>query len=82
MVRTQIQLTEAQAEALRRLAAERGVSMAELVRQSVDDLLRRSDAVDRREVRRRAIAAAGTMNSGIPDLARRHDEYLAEAYDP
>ena len=39
MVRTQIQLTEEQAEGLKRLAAERGVSMAELVRQSVQRLL-------------------------------------------
>ncbi|MFQ6096433.1 MAG: ribbon-helix-helix protein, CopG family [Armatimonadota bacterium] len=33
VVRTQIQLTEAQARAVRRLAAERGVSMAQIVRQ-------------------------------------------------
>ena len=36
MVRTQIQLTEEQARALKELAAEEGVSMAELIRRSVE----------------------------------------------
>lgn len=35
MVRTQVQLTEAQIRALKRLETDRGVSMAELIRQSV-----------------------------------------------
>lgn len=37
MIRTQIQLTEEQARALKALAAARHVSVAELIRQSVDD---------------------------------------------
>ena len=36
MIRTQIQLTEAQAEKAKRLAAERGVSMAEVIRELID----------------------------------------------
>ena len=36
MIRTQIQLTEEQMEALRRLAALKKKSMADLVRQSVE----------------------------------------------
>ena len=39
MVRTQIQLTEEQARRLKALAAEQGVSMAELIRRSVDTVL-------------------------------------------
>ena len=39
MVRTQIQLTEEQARRLRAMSAEQGVSMAELIRRSVDALL-------------------------------------------
>jgi hypothetical protein len=32
------------------------------------------------EQRRRAIAAAGMFASGLQDVARHHDDYLAEAY--
>jgi len=40
MVRTQIYLSEEQKRTLERLSAERGVSMAELIRDAVDRLLR------------------------------------------
>ncbi|MGH2555074.1 MAG: ribbon-helix-helix protein, CopG family, partial [Actinomycetota bacterium] len=33
MIRTQVQLTEEQARQLKRVAAERGVSLAEIIRQ-------------------------------------------------
>lgn len=38
VIRTQIQLTEQQAQPLQALAKRRGVSMAELIRQGVDHL--------------------------------------------
>lgn len=79
MVRTQIQLSEEQLRALRRLAAEKGVSLAELVRQGVDKVLRESSA-DLEERRRRAMAIAGKFSSGLSDLSARHDDYLVEAY--
>ena len=80
MVRTQIQLTERQTQRLKALAKERGVSMAELIRESVDKLLNSPEAIDLEERKRRAIAAAGKFHSGLPDLATNHDHYLAEAY--
>ena len=80
MVRTQIQLTEEQSHALKLLAARRGVSVAELIRQSVDSFIHLSDGLDDRERRRRAIAAAGKFRSGQDDIAANHDHYLAEAY--
>jgi len=43
LVRTQIQLTEEQAVKLKRMAAERGVSMAEVIRDAVDRLPDRDD---------------------------------------
>ena len=52
MVRTQIQLTEQQAELLKAAAARRGVSMAELIRQSVDHLLENSGMPSPEELRR------------------------------
>ncbi len=82
MIRTQIQLTEAQARALKRIAAERGVSVAELIRQSLDHFLQAARAGDSEERRRRALAAAGRFRSGLRDLAAEHDRYLEDAYRP
>jgi hypothetical protein len=76
MVRTMVQLTDKQIEGLRTLAAQRGVSIAELVRQGVDHVLREDERADRL-ARLRSVAGAF---SGPPDLGRRHDDYLAEIY--
>ena len=81
MVRTQIQLTEKQADELKKLAKKKNVSMARLIRDSVDNILTKSRPVRSEEVKRRAMAAAGSLRSGVPDLATNHDTYLAEAYD-
>ena len=82
MVRTQIQLTEEQAKALKMLAHAQNVSMAELIRQSLDEFIWRSEnrQPDREEMKRRAVAAIGRFNSGLPDVSREHDKYLAEDY--
>lgn len=77
MVRTQIQLSEDQASGLKRLAAERGVSMATLVREAVDRTLSETDWQARR---RRALAVVGKYRSGRTDIARDHDRYLVEDY--
>ncbi len=80
MVRTQIQLTEQQAAMLRRLAAQRGVSMAELIRQSIDGLLRKTGERAPEELRQRAAKVTGRFRSGTRDGAVRHDDYLSEAF--
>jgi hypothetical protein len=80
MVRTQIQLTEEQARRLKRLAAEEGCSMAELIRRGVDRLLDGVTGTSREERKRRALAAAGRFRSGVHDLSTNHDQYLAQAY--
>ena len=80
MVRTQIQLTERQAKRLKQLAAARGRSMADLIRESVDNLLAHPDALDRDAARQRALAAAGRFRSGAGDLATAHDRHLADAF--
>lgn len=82
MVRTQIQLTASQADELKRLSAEKGRSMAFLIRDAVDGLLRKSGGADREELKRRARAAAGIGRSGLADVAENHDAYLDEAFDP
>ncbi|MBI2190824.1 MAG: ribbon-helix-helix protein, CopG family [Planctomycetes bacterium] len=80
MVRTEIQWTDFQAEAVRKEAIERGVSMAELIRQSLDSFLNRGVITDTEERRRRAIAVAGKFRSGSRDLAVRHEAHLSEAH--
>ena len=80
MIRTQVQLTEAQMRTLRRLATDRRVSVAELIREGVDLLVRTGRLVDDQEQRRRALSAAGRFRSGCPNLAAEHDQYLTEAY--
>jgi hypothetical protein len=79
MVRTQIQLTEAQVTALKRLAASRHLSMAELIRQGVNGLLRSNVMVDVEEKKKRALAVSGRFRSGKRDISRNHDQYIAEA---
>ncbi len=80
MVRTQIQLTESQAEALKKLSSAKHVSVAELIRRSVDNLIKSSPVVDREEMKRRAMAVAGRFHSGKTDISERHDDYLAEDF--
>ena len=80
MIRTQIQLSEKQARALKDLAVRRNVSVAELIRQAVVEQLRAAGTIDPEERKRRALAAAGRFHSGLTDLSTEHDRYLAEAF--
>jgi hypothetical protein len=80
MVRTQIQLTEDEARALRRLAAEDSVSMSALVREAVDRLLAARRGTPEAEVRRRAARAAGRFRSAHEDLSERHDDHAAAGF--
>lgn len=80
MVRTQIQLTEAQARALKKLALSRHLSIAELIRQAVDNMIKTSSTVDIEERKRRALEIMGKFKSGKKDISERHDEYLVEAF--
>ncbi len=80
MIRTQIQLTEEQAERLKRKAAAEGVSMATLIREAVDESLLAEDVT---RIRRRALSVAGTYRDreGATDVSERHDDYLAAAFE-
>ena len=79
MVRTQIQLPEAQVAMLKKMAAADHKSMAEIIRQSVDFFAKAKYGGEEQR-RRRAIAAAGQFRSGVKDLAAAHDSYLTEAF--
>ena len=79
MIRTQIQLTETQAREVKRMAEERGVSMAAVIREAIDDRLRHRNTPPWDELVERAIAAVGSCSSGRGDAADQHDEYFAES---
>lgn len=81
MIRMQIQLTEAQARALKTQARREARSMSDLVRESVSDYVARHGTVDRADLMRGALSLAGRFRSGCVDLAEEHDRYLDEAFD-
>lgn len=77
MIRTQVSLSEEQAERLRARATARGVSQASVVRQALDAYLERDELSLRLE---RARAAVGAFRSGYRNTAERHDDVLDEAF--
>jgi hypothetical protein len=80
MIRTQVQLTESQMKALRQASAETGKSVAELIRQGVDQFLAaRNDLSDEERIER-AIRVGSRFSSGLTDVSVNHDKYLAEAF--
>jgi hypothetical protein len=82
MVRTQIQLTEEQAQYLKKMALSRHLSIAELIRQALDTMIRSTAAIDIEERRERALAIAGRFHSGKRDISEKHDKYLSDAFKP
>jgi len=81
MIRTQIQLTENQVQALKKIAASRHVSVARLIRQAVDTMIKSSPMVDPEERYKRAMDIVGKFHSGKHDVSEKHDDYLMDAYD-
>jgi Arc/MetJ-type ribon-helix-helix transcriptional regulator len=80
MVKTQVQLQEEDLAELRRMAAEEGVSVSELVRRGIKQVLESRHKPSREELWERASKVAGKYRSGKHDIGRRHDDYLAEDY--
>jgi hypothetical protein len=80
MVRTQIQLTERQAKALKAMARAQGISAAEIIRRAIDELVQSNLMIDVDDRRTRALRVVGRFRSGRSDVSRNHDAYLSEAY--
>ena len=80
MTRTQIQLTEAQLQALQRVSAETGESIAALIREGVELYLRTRLGANRQDQIERALRVAGKFSSGTKDTSTEHDRYLTETF--
>lgn len=68
----QIYLRSDQIDALRSLSKRRGESMAELVREGVDRILEEIPPEENP-----LLDIIGIFDSGVGDLAEKHDEFLA-----
>ncbi len=77
MLRTQIQLSEEEAAAVKRLARERSVSMASVIRAAVDQYVERESVESLDERWRRSLAALGGFHSGVKNLSAVHDDEFA-----
>ena len=82
MIRTQIQLTEAQARRLRLAARREGISLAEAIRRLVERGLA-DDEAGRGRLYARAAEVVGRYRDrrGAKDVAKEHDAYLDEAFE-
>jgi Arc/MetJ-type ribon-helix-helix transcriptional regulator len=74
-------LTREQFEAVKRIAAARNLSSAEVIRQAIEALLKSRGGLEEGHIRSRALKAAGAFGSGRHDVSKNHDAYLAEAYE-
>jgi len=68
----QVYLDERQNQALHRLAKEKNTTVSELVRHGIDLLLRQVPVENDP-----AFQIVGLGASGVPNIAEKHDEYLA-----
>ena len=84
MVRTQIQLTEAQHRDLTRYSRRLGISLSEAVRRCVNAQLEHDRTAPAHEERvRAALAVCGKYRDprGETRVALEHDRWLDDAYD-
>lgn len=81
MVRTQVQLTDEQAVLVKRIAAARHLSMAEVIRQAVDQVINSNTSAGPEEKKRKALEVVGKFRSGKHDISTEHDKYLADAFN-
>jgi hypothetical protein len=79
MRRTQIQIEEDQIEWLKDKARARGVSISQIIRESIAFFKGHEEKYpnDRKQ---RAIAAIGRFASQVSDVSERHDDYLTDAF--
>ena len=77
MIRSQIQFDEATYLKLRTAAKESRESISSIVRHSVEHGL---DKGAKYQAWARALSSIGKFDSGLRDLAEKHDQYLEERW--
>ena len=77
MVRTQIQFEEATYQKLKERSRETGESISALVRRSLNQKLDDQEMDSRWQ---RALSSLGKFESGLRDLAEKHDSYMADRW--
>lgn len=78
MQRLQVQLSEDQADRLRKTAEAEGTSQAEIVRRALTAYLRRPVQAREATIQARARGVIGAFSSGLADVAEQHDRYLSD----
>jgi len=81
MIRTQVQFTQTQLNALRQRSSVTGRSVADLIREGVEMYLNQQIQLKESERKRRAIDVVGRFASGRRDGSAEHDRHLAEAFN-
>jgi hypothetical protein len=80
VIRTQIQLTEAQHRRIKRIAQDEGVSLSEIIRRFIDRGLARPQG-ERAALYERAAALVGAFRAAERDLSTEHDRHLEKAFE-
>ena len=75
----QIELTDEQWQRLKAIAERENVSMAEVISRAVDDWICKYNT-DQQKRKERALSVIGRFNSGLGDLAKNHDKYVASHF--
>ena len=81
MIRTQVQLTDAQIRKLRRISRQQGVSIAELIRRCIERGI--DDLPGSQDHYARAARLVGRFRDrhGKNDVSEAHDAYLTQVFD-
>ena len=77
MIRTQIQFDKKIYEKLKARSKASGDSISEIVRRSLDSTIDRQESD---QIWARALQSLGKFESGLKDLAEKHDEHLGNRW--
>jgi hypothetical protein len=81
MPRAEVDLTDEEVHRLDALATRKGLTIAEVLHESVREYLgTASSDADRALAEQRALAIIGKFRSSVSDLASNHDRYLEKDF--
>ena len=80
MVTKQITLTEKESELLENILRDRNISAEEFIHESIIAWVQQNSTSEREKLIQRSFEILGKYDSGLTDVSKRHDDYLAEAY--